>query len=99
MAEIDNLSKNLDAFNNDLDDLDNYLQKLMTLNNVDEVEEKISPIEFAELNAAVAYSINSVYYMYMKVNGIEKEDHKINVELSRVKKYISKIQKAKNVNK
>ena len=37
--------------------------------------------------------------VYMNVNGIEKEDHKINQELGRVKKYIQKVYKTKNIQK
>ena len=78
MAELENLNKNLHNLNNKLDDLDTYLTSLANYGNIDKLEKQIAPLDSAKVNTALAYSLNSLYFVYMKANGIEKEDHKIN---------------------
>lgn len=48
-------------------------------------------MEFAKLNATLAYSINSLYHSYMSLNHISKDEHPILQEINRVRQYIGKI--------
>lgn len=62
MSEIEKLSKQLESFNNNLDQLDSYMENLFEYNNVDDLEKEISPVDSAKINNALAYSLNSLYF-------------------------------------
>ena len=46
------------------------------------------------MNAALAYTVNSLFFMYLKTRGVETKDHAIKSEIDRVKKYFGKIKAA-----
>eukprot|EP01017_Pseudomicrothorax_dubius_P039940 TRINITY_DN6192_c0_g1_i1.p1 TRINITY_DN6192_c0_g1~~TRINITY_DN6192_c0_g1_i1.p1 ORF type:complete len:182 (+),score=47.43 TRINITY_DN6192_c0_g1_i1:126-671(+) len=92
MSDSEAIFAVLDGLSNELEKLEKEIEVLYKFTNLDEVGEKVSLIDFAKLNGLLAYAMNSLYYIYMKVNGISFEDHLINTEIDRVKKYMSKIQ-------
>ncbi|PIA19222.1 hypothetical protein COEREDRAFT_20805, partial [Coemansia reversa NRRL 1564] len=55
---------------------------------------KLTPIQRCELEALVAYSINTLYWVYLKVNGVPPKEHPVMDELQRVQRYIEKINRA-----
>eukprot|EP00515_Schizochytrium_aggregatum_P000052 CAMPEP_0202038376 /NCGR_PEP_ID=MMETSP0962-20130828/9097_1 /ASSEMBLY_ACC=CAM_ASM_000488 /TAXON_ID=4773 /ORGANISM="Schizochytrium aggregatum, Strain ATCC28209" /LENGTH=179 /DNA_ID=CAMNT_0048602531 /DNA_START=14 /DNA_END=553 /DNA_ORIENTATION=+ len=69
------------------------------------IEERVSPylekpfkdsiaemdaIETSKLNLAYSYTMNSLYYMFLKVHGVSPQGHPVRAELDRVKKYMAK---------
>lgn len=56
----------------------------------------LSPLESARLHLMVAYTINTIFYMYLKTQGIPANNHPVMEELERVKAYIRKV---RNVSK
>jgi len=92
MSEPEALNEKLSQFLQDFNSLKATLDQLKKYKNLDELSEKISLVDYAKLNSALAYALNSLYYMYMKFNGIPFEDHKINQEIERIQKYVQKIQ-------
>ncbi|EWS73577.1 Sas10/Utp3/C1D family protein (macronuclear) [Tetrahymena thermophila SB210] len=81
MSEIEKLDQNLDNMLQGLDDADKMLQVLFDEQNIDKLAENISLGQYAELNNALAYHANSLYFMFLKANGFPVKDHKINQEL------------------
>lgn len=51
----------------------------------------LSPLESARLHLMVAYTINTLFYMYLKTQGIAATNHPVMEELERVKTYIRKV--------
>eukprot|EP00967_Tisochrysis_lutea_P133016 scaffold232842_cov32-Tisochrysis_lutea.AAC.1 len=51
----------------------------------------LSPLESARLHLMVAYTINTLFYMYLKTQGIEATNHPVMEELDRVKAYVRKV--------
>jgi exosome complex protein LRP1 len=51
----------------------------------------LSPLESARLHLMVAYTINTLFYMYLKTQGIAATNHPVMEELERVKTYIQKV--------
>jgi exosome complex protein LRP1 len=51
----------------------------------------LSPLESARLHLMVAYTINTLFYMYLKTQGITATNHPVMEELERVKTYIRKV--------
>jgi len=56
-----------------------------------ELASSLNPLENAKLNAAMAYATYSLFYMYMKVQGLDTESHPVSRELNRVKEYFHKL--------
>ncbi|KAJ2494076.1 hypothetical protein IWW37_000154 [Coemansia sp. RSA 2050] len=60
-----------------------------------EVLPKLSTIQRCELEALVAYSIDTLFWIFLKINGIPPKEHPVMKELQRVQRYIAKINAAK----
>ncbi|KAJ1677085.1 hypothetical protein EV182_006912 [Spiromyces aspiralis] len=59
---------------------------------------KLDPLERCKLQAFIAYSINTLFFIYMKLNGVPPRCHRVMSELQRVQRYIAKISKVEQVN-
>ena len=57
-------------------------------------EDTLAPIEHAKLCATVAYSISSLFYMFLQTQGVAPATHPIAKDLARVQSYFAKIQAA-----
>jgi len=57
----------------------------------EETQATLAPIDQAKLNIVTAYSINTLYYIYLRTRGMNPNDHPVKQELERVKLYIKKI--------
>jgi len=51
----------------------------------------LPPLESARLHLMVAYTVNTLFYMYLKTQGITATNHPVMAELERVKTYIRKV--------
>ncbi|GAB5361312.1 hypothetical protein AAMO2058_000702700 [Amorphochlora amoebiformis] len=57
-----------------------------------ELSKRLSVVESAKLHVSLAYTLNSLFYMYLKTQGEEiGKDHPVKKELERVQKYSEKI--------
>ena len=54
----------------------------------------LPPLESARLHLMVAYTINTLFYMYLKTQGIPSANHPVLAELERIKGYIRKVRAA-----
>lgn len=52
------------------------------------------PLDSARLHLMIAYTINSLFWMYLRVQGINAHDHPVKAELDRVKKCLRKVKEA-----
>ena len=57
-------------------------------------EDTLAPLEHAKLCATVAYSISSLFYMFLQTQGVAPAEHPIAKELARVQAHFAKIQGA-----
>mmetsp|Transcript_38820 Transcript_38820/g.62201 ORF Transcript_38820/g.62201 Transcript_38820/m.62201 type:complete len:88 (+) Transcript_38820:176-439(+) len=48
-------------------------------------------MESATLHTSLAFTINSLFHMYLKTEGVDTKNHPIKQELDRVKKYIKRV--------
>jgi len=58
------------------------------------LEEQIQNLdshEIAKLNIVMAYSINTLFYIYLKTQGVSPVNHPVKKELERIKSYIKKM--------
>lgn len=54
----------------------------------------LSPLESARLHLMVAYAVNTLFYMYLRTQGISPANHPVLGELARVKQYVRKVKQA-----
>ncbi|KAM3141392.1 hypothetical protein pb186bvf_006510 [Paramecium bursaria] len=60
--------------------------------NIDEYCKSLSPKEVAEFNLNLAYTLSSLYYVHLKLSGIDTSTHPILTEIQRIQKGFVKIQ-------
>ena len=59
-----------------------------------EIREKHGPKEAAEVQLALAYAVNALFFTYLKTQGIDPQTHPVKEELARVKGYMKKLKGA-----
>ncbi|XP_053947952.1 nuclear nucleic acid-binding protein C1D [Anastrepha ludens] len=80
--------RNDEKFTNTVGNFSTALDKIeQSLNTVVELKdfEELSVQEKVKLDNYLAYAINSLYWMYVKLNGDDPNEHNIKNELSRVR--------------
>ena len=56
-----------------------------------EMVNSLGPLESARMHLMVAYTVNTLFYMYLKTQGHPTANHPVREELERVKEYIRKV--------
>ena len=74
----------------------NQIDILTSKGNLMECNGKLSTIESAKLDVSTAYTLATLYFMYLKLHGVPTttENHPIHTELNRIKTYVEKVNKA-----
>ncbi|KAJ2744130.1 hypothetical protein H4S06_005482 [Coemansia sp. BCRC 34490] len=93
MAE-EKLHKQADQFGLAVDNVHRALGPILN-QPLDQIVAKLTAIQRCELEALVAYSINTLFWIYLKANGVPPKEHPVINELQRVQRYIAKINKTK----
>ncbi|KAJ2022775.1 hypothetical protein IWW57_004390, partial [Coemansia sp. S610] len=88
------LSKHVDQFTVAVDQVQRALEPILK-QPLSEVLPKLSTIQRCELEALVAYSIDTLFWIYLKINGVPPKEHPVMKELQRIQRYIAKINAAK----
>ncbi|XP_062584296.1 nuclear nucleic acid-binding protein C1D-like [Saccostrea cucullata] len=89
----DELKEKLASLDTALTQIETVFQPLLKTNQ-SELYEKISAMEKAKLELAGAYSINSLFWVYLNICGVNPKEHGIKQELERIKSYMDR---AKNI--
>ena len=58
----------------------------------------LPPLEVARVHLMVAYTVNTLFYMYLKTQGVAAASHPVRDELERVKAYIRKVKEVSQAN-
>ena len=90
---MDELEANIAAFSRSVDDIEAHVRRLQRA-NLAELCKGLGPLEAARIHLMVAYTINTLFYMYLRTQGVSPADHPIQEELERVKAYIRKLKQA-----
>jgi exosome complex protein LRP1 len=56
--------------------------------------EGLSPLETARLNVTSAYALNTLFFIYLKTQGVMTSEHPVKQELERVRTYLQKAKSA-----
>ena len=76
-----------------IDDLEDNLEPLIT-GALATTTKKLPLLDRAKLNVLLVYSIESLLFSYLKLNGVPAKEHPVFRELTRVKQYFEKIKDA-----
>mmetsp|Transcript_11239 Transcript_11239/g.21944 ORF Transcript_11239/g.21944 Transcript_11239/m.21944 type:complete len:183 (-) Transcript_11239:1433-1981(-) len=79
----------LDRFDQALTRIEERVQPFVEKPRKD-VAQDLSATENAKLNLVYGYSLNSLFYMYLKTQGVSPKEHPVRRELDRVKRYMGK---------
>ena len=56
--------------------------------------DQLDPRQYAQLQAAVAFVLNSSYFMYLRTRGVKTTSHPVRQDVQRISDYFAKIAKA-----
>eukprot|EP01121_Diplochlamys_sp_Union-15-3_P018995 TRINITY_DN7044_c0_g1_i1.p1 TRINITY_DN7044_c0_g1~~TRINITY_DN7044_c0_g1_i1.p1 ORF type:complete len:165 (-),score=32.24 TRINITY_DN7044_c0_g1_i1:10-504(-) len=84
------LEQSFSALNEKLDEIEKLVLPLFRENRA-KINQRLSKFDQAKLNIVLAYSLNSLFYMYLRTQGISPMNHPVKDELERIKVYINKI--------
>merc|ERR1712195_126857 len=73
-----------------LSDVESQLRPLFS-KPLKELQAGLPPLEAAKLNVVGAYAINTLFYIFLKTQGVDPTKHPVKAELERVKTYFKKI--------
>ncbi|KAJ2572171.1 hypothetical protein GGH95_004126 [Coemansia sp. RSA 1836] len=90
MTDNQNLSKRVDQFSVAVEQVQRALGPILR-QPVSQVLPRLTTIQRCELEALVAYSIDTLFWIYLKINGVPPKEHPVMTELQRVQRYIAKI--------
>ncbi|KAI2472320.1 Sas10/Utp3/C1D family-domain-containing protein [Annulohypoxylon bovei var. microspora] len=89
-----NISPQLDRLDDEIDNLEEALQPI--LGNISDVANKLPLLDKAKLFVLVTYSIESMLFSSLRLNGVNAKEHPVFKELTRVRQYFDKIKNAEN---
>ncbi len=62
MGDVENVNESFKEFLEGIKELKGNLENIKKFKNVGDLEENVSLADYAQLNATMAYSLNSLYY-------------------------------------
>jgi exosome complex protein LRP1 len=87
----------LSACQEAVNNIRNHLEMLLVTKdpvNLAEATNELSQIDSAKLHFGLAYTLDSLFFMYLRLSGINPSTHAVSKELERAKSYSAKINKA-----
>ncbi|NXA51480.1 C1D protein, partial [Nothocercus julius] len=88
----------LKAFEKSLVSVDEMLQTMMSVSRI-ELFRKLEPLEQAKLDLVSAYTLNSMFWMYLATQGINPKEHPVKRELERIRTYMNKVKEIEDKKK
>ena len=78
-----------------LDDIETHFDQFLSsdsMNLMNLSDLCTDELQQAQLHSFIAYTLNSLYFMYLRVNGTDIKVHPIQNELKRIQNYLLKVQ-------
>ncbi|KAK4461394.1 hypothetical protein QBC42DRAFT_339064 [Cladorrhinum samala] len=89
--DVSDVTPQLEQLDVDLNKLEEVLKPL--LGDFGDLSSKLPLLDKSKLYVLMAYSIESLLFSSLRLNGVDTKNHAIYTELTRVKQYFEKIQK------
>ncbi|KAM3606052.1 uncharacterized protein V6R79_009876 [Siganus canaliculatus] len=84
------IDEQLTAFDSSVTSVKTMLEKLISMPR-NEVLQTLDPLDQAKLDLMSAYTLNSLFWMYLVTQGINPREHGIKQELERIRTYMNKV--------
>ncbi|XP_036608976.1 nuclear nucleic acid-binding protein C1D [Trichosurus vulpecula] len=80
----------LSAFENSLRSVDEMLKTMMSVSR-NELLQKLDPLEQAKLDLVSAYTLNSMFWVYLATQGVNPKEHPVKQEIDRIRIYMNRV--------
>ncbi|EEY15907.1 conserved hypothetical protein [Verticillium alfalfae VaMs.102] len=90
--DVKTIIPDLERLDGTIDELEESLEPL--LKGLPEMSSELPLLDKAKLMTLTAYSIESLLFSALRLQGVDAANHEVMTELKRVKQYFAKIQKA-----
>ncbi|XP_034538387.1 nuclear nucleic acid-binding protein C1D [Notolabrus celidotus] len=84
------IDEQLTGFNSSVSSVQTMLEKLMSMPR-NELLQKLDPLDQAKLDLMSAYTLNSLFWMYLVTKGVNPREHGIKQELERIRTYMNRV--------
>ncbi|MEE6474520.1 hypothetical protein FKM82_010409 [Ascaphus truei] len=78
------------AFDNSVGSVDDMLNRMMSVSRT-ELLQKVEPLEQAKLDLVAAYTLNSLFWIYLTTQGVNPKEHPVKEELERIRTYMNRV--------
>ncbi|KAK0390755.1 hypothetical protein NLU13_0258 [Sarocladium strictum] len=92
MADVKDITPDLERLDDQLDDLEDALEPL--LENLEDLSSQLPLLDKAKLFSLTAYAIESMLFSSLKIDGSDAQNHAVYGELKRIQQYFAKIKAA-----
>ncbi|KAJ3629994.1 hypothetical protein Zmor_028540, partial [Zophobas morio] len=87
------IERALQAFDDSVSNIQSTLQPLLKA-NYSELLTKLDAPQRARFDLLLAYTVSSLFWMYLTASGVAPQSHPVKQELERIKEYMGKLKKA-----
>ncbi|XP_072246719.1 nuclear nucleic acid-binding protein C1D [Leuresthes tenuis] len=84
------IDEQLTSFNSSVTAVKTMLDKLMSMSRNDLLQ-RLDPLDQAKLDLMSAYTLNSLFWMYLVTKGVNPREHGIKQELERIRTYMNRV--------
>ncbi|XP_004077040.1 nuclear nucleic acid-binding protein C1D [Oryzias latipes] len=84
------IDEQLRSFDSSVTAVKSMLDKLMSMSR-NELLVKLDPLDQAKLDLMSAYTLNSLFWVYLVTRGINPREHGIKQELERIRAYMNRV--------
>lgn len=84
------IDEQLTGFDSSVSSIKTMLDKLMSMHRNDLLQ-KLNPLDQAKLDLMSAYTLNSLFWMYLVTQGVNPREHGIKQELERIRTYMNRV--------
>ncbi|EPQ13058.1 Nuclear nucleic acid-binding protein C1D [Myotis brandtii] len=80
----------LSTFENSIGAVDDMLKTMMSVSG-NELLQKLDPLEQAKVDLVSAYTLNSMFWVYLATQGVDPKEHPVKQELERIRVYMIRV--------
>ncbi|XP_026164248.1 nuclear nucleic acid-binding protein C1D [Mastacembelus armatus] len=84
------IDEQLTTFDTSVSSVKTMLEKMMSMSRND-LMQKLDPLDQAKLELMSAYTLNSLFWMYLVTQGVNPREHGIKQELERIRTYMNRV--------
>ncbi|XP_054456455.1 nuclear nucleic acid-binding protein C1D [Anoplopoma fimbria] len=84
------IDEQLTGFHSSVSDINTMLEKMMSMPRNDQLQ-NLDALDQAKLDLMSAYTLNSLFWMYLVTKGVNPREHGIKQELERIRTHMNKV--------